>query len=366
MVTPHHLAYFITPHGFGHAARAAAIMVALQERDPTLHFHIFTQVPQWFFQASLVRNIHYYDVCTDIGLIQTTALSEDLPATVRRLATLLPYNRALIASLATILRGMRCAMVLCDIAPMGIVAARAAGIPSVLIENFTWDWIYRGYLEEEPRLAGPLAYLQETNALADYRVQLEPVCAPCPAALTVPPVSRCPQHTPQETRAALHLPADANVVLMTMGGIPEPLQDMTRLHSHPETLFVVLGGARTMVRQANVLLLPHRPAVLPLDLVYACDAVVSKAGYSILAETYHAGVPFGYVIRSRFREAPVLARYIAAHMPGLALTETALHQSTWLASLPDLLALPRQPVRVERGAAQVAHFIAARLAEGAC
>ena len=34
VTTPMRVAYFITPHGFGHAARAAAIMVALQELDP--------------------------------------------------------------------------------------------------------------------------------------------------------------------------------------------------------------------------------------------------------------------------------------------------------------------------------------------
>jgi len=53
------IAYFVTPHGFGHAARAAAVMVALQEIDPTIQFDIFTQVPRWFFQDSLVRNMRY-------------------------------------------------------------------------------------------------------------------------------------------------------------------------------------------------------------------------------------------------------------------------------------------------------------------
>ena len=35
------IAYFVTPHGFGHAARAAAVMVALQEIDLTIQFDIF-------------------------------------------------------------------------------------------------------------------------------------------------------------------------------------------------------------------------------------------------------------------------------------------------------------------------------------
>ncbi len=184
MTTPVRIAYFITPHGFGHAARAAAVMVALQEIDPALQFDIFTQVPRRFFQDSWVRDFHYYNVCTDIGMVQTTSLREDLPATVRRLETFCPLDTALTTTLAALLRSASCALVLCDIAPMGIVAARAAGVPSVLAENFTWDWIYQGYVQEEPRLARHIAYLRTIFTAADYHIQTAPACCPCPADLT--------------------------------------------------------------------------------------------------------------------------------------------------------------------------------------
>src|SRR5215475_8842528 len=213
------IAYFVTPHGFGHAARAAAVMVALQEIDPAIQFDIFTQVPHWFFQDSLVRNVHYYHVCTDIGVVQTTSLHEDLPATVRRLDSFFPCDGSLVTTLAALLRSAACALVLCDIAPLGLVAARAAGVPSVLIENFTWDWIYQGYVQEEPRLARHIAYLRTIFATADYHIQTTPVCDPCPADLTSPPVSRKPQHSPQQTRTRLGIPMLAQAVLLTMGGV---------------------------------------------------------------------------------------------------------------------------------------------------
>src|SRR5919198_535506 len=187
------IAYFITPHGFGHAARAAAVMVALQEIDPAIQFDIFTQVPHWFFQDSLVRDFRYYHVCTDVGLVQTTSLREDLPATVRHLDSFFPCDRALVTTLAALLRSAACALVLCDIAPLGLVAARAARVPAVLIENFTWDWIYQGYVQEEASLTRHITYLQSVYATADYRVQIEPVCRPYTADLTAPPVSRTPQ-----------------------------------------------------------------------------------------------------------------------------------------------------------------------------
>ena len=105
------------------------------------------------------------------------------------------------------------------------------------------------------------------------------------------------------------------------------------------------------------MLLPHRSEFFSLDLIYACDAVVSKVGYSTLAEVYHAGVPLGYVVRQQFRETPVLASYITAHMSGLAIAESAFHNGAWLSCLPDLLRLPRQPQRESRGAKQIARFV---------
>src|SRR5713101_9238091 len=213
------IAYFVTPHGFGHAARAAAVMVALQKIDPAMQFDIFTQVPRWFFQDSLVRDFRYYGVCTDIGVVQPASLHEDLPATVRRLDSFFPCDGALVTTLAALLRSTACALVLCDIAPLGLVAARAAGVPSVLIENFTWDWIYQGYVQEEARLARHIAYLHSIFAAADYHVQTEPVCCPCPADLTTPPVSRKPQRSTSQTRAQLGIPAQAQAVLLTMGGV---------------------------------------------------------------------------------------------------------------------------------------------------
>jgi UDP:flavonoid glycosyltransferase YjiC (YdhE family) len=262
-----------------------------------------------------------------------------------------------VTTLAALLRSAACALVLCDIAPLGLVAARAAGVPAVLIENFTWDWIYQGYVQEEARLTRHIAYLQRIFASADYHVQIEPVCYPGPADLTALPVSRQPQRSRQQTRAQVGIPAQAPAVLLTMGGIPESYTFLSQLHQHRDTCFVVLGAGDCVEQHDNVLVLPYRSTVFPPDLVHACDAVVSKAGYSIVAEVYHAGVPFGYVRRARFREGPVLDAYIAAHMHGIAMTEPEFHSGAWLSCLPDLLALPRQPQRETRGAEQVARFV---------
>ena len=65
---PYQIAYFVTPHGFGHAARAAAVMSSLYDRLPQVHFQIYTTVPRWFFSTSVKAPFTYNELLTDIGL----------------------------------------------------------------------------------------------------------------------------------------------------------------------------------------------------------------------------------------------------------------------------------------------------------
>jgi len=32
---------------------------------------------------------------------------------------------------------------ICEIAPMGILVAKETRVPAILVDNFTWDWIYQ-------------------------------------------------------------------------------------------------------------------------------------------------------------------------------------------------------------------------------
>jgi hypothetical protein len=92
------IAYFVSPHGFGHAARAAAVMEAVCEMDPAVHFDIFTTVPGWFFDDSLkAAGFTYHQLTTDLGLVQKTAFEVDLDETLRRLNSFFPFSPAQIA-----------------------------------------------------------------------------------------------------------------------------------------------------------------------------------------------------------------------------------------------------------------------------
>ena len=352
------IGYFISSHGFGHAARAAAVMHAMQTTDPTIRFEIFTRVPRWFFEDSLAADFGYNSVLTDVGLVQETSLREDIAQTLQRLDEFYPFNPARVAQLAEEVKRLHCECIVCDIAPLGIAVAQAAGIPSILVENFTWDWIYAGYLDEEPRLDQHITYLRAVFGQASFHIQTEPVCEYRRANLVTRPVSRSIQTPASMIRERLSIPAQAQVVLITMGGIPEQHAFLDELAQTRDVYFVIPGVAETAETRGNVILLPHRSSFFHPDLLNACDAVVGKCGYSTLAEAYQAGIPFGYIPRARFRESDVMSAFIRKEMRGFEIPEAEFQDGRWLAALPDLLALPRITRSEPNGAIEIARFIA--------
>ncbi|MCS7260836.1 MAG: hypothetical protein NZ765_08665 [Anaerolineae bacterium] len=357
------VAFFVTPHGYGHAARAAAVMAAWRKRSPDVHFEIFTRMPAWFFEDTLGSAFVLHNVLTDIGMAQRTALDEDLEETLRQLDRFFPFDPVIVHRLAEHLKSRECRLVVCDIAPLGIAVARAAGIPSVLIENFTWDYIYEGYLEKDGRFRTPIERMRELYALVDYRIQTEPVCQRAPCQLTTAPVSRAPRTGSSHIRQQLEIPDGARMVLITMGGFSWEYRFLEALGEYPGVFFVVPGAREvwdrmgtTRAMPANLVALPHRSRFFHPDLVNASDAVIGKAGYSTVAEVYWAGVPFGYVPRANFRESQALVQFIAQEMPGIPL-DASFDQGDWLVHLPAILTLPRVARQGQNGAEQAAQFL---------
>ncbi len=195
--TRRRVAFFVSPHGFGHAARAAAIMAEMQGLDPSLGIEIFTTVPRWFFEKSLAGPFGYHEKLTDIGMAQRDALHEDIPATAERLARFLPFAPDRIREPAACLQAFGCQLAICDISPLGLAAAGEAGIPSVLVENFTWDWIYVAYAVGSNELQPYAEMLKKVFQSADYHIQARPACSPGSPNLSVPPVCRQPQTRPE-------------------------------------------------------------------------------------------------------------------------------------------------------------------------
>jgi hypothetical protein len=333
-------------------------MASLREISPETGFEIFTTVPEWFFQQSLSFPFGYHKLETDVGLVQKSTLTEDLAGTIDRLGKLVPFRDDYVAAAADKVQGLGCDLVVSDIAPLGIAVGGFAGIPSVLVENFTWDWIYEAYVEEAPGLREFIPYFRDVAASADYHVQPEPVCVRDPEAnLVASPVSRRPRTSRPVIREKLGVTASDKLVLITMGGIPGTFEFLAELEHEPEIIFVLSGMAASRRREKNLLFLPPNSEFYHPDLIGACDAVIGKPGYSTVAEVYHAGIPFGCVERPGFRESKVLTSFIEREMLSMSLSTGEFESGRFIKRAPELLSMGRDTSPKQNGDIEIARFL---------
>ncbi len=343
------IAYFISSHGFGHAARSSAILEELRLQRPDSRLEVFGATPSWFFEDSLSRPISHHQQAVDEGLSQVSSLEEDLGATASHLQATLPFPEARVAAMAERLLGLGTRAVVCDIAPFGLAVAQRAGLPSILVENFTWDWILNALVEREPRLAGPASLLRPLFASASLRIQTEPFCQKLPGTLITGPVSRKPRLGREAVRSALGIGPGETMVLVTMGGIAWDYGDLEALENARRGIaqrpWLVIPGAGEGCRIGRILALPHRSEFYHPDLIHASDGVLGKLGYSTVAEVYHANRPFAYVTRPGFPESPVLEAWVRRELPHLRVEAKAFRSGAWPLLASRLVNCPLPPAK---------------------
>ena len=352
------VAFFVTSHGFGHAARACAVAEALRAKCLETNFGFYTEVPAWFFEHSLGTTCVHRLCQTDVGLVQDTPFLHDVEKTLIALRGFFPFRNQLVEQMASELRDAGCRLVVCDVSSLGIEVANLAGLPSVLLENFTWDWVYEDFLDQEPRFEPFVNGLRETYAKADHHIQTEPICQSTPGVSLIPPINRAVRTTRLKTRVELGVPDDASLGLLTTGGIRGEIGCLERLQETKQSWFIVPGGCEEGVElRGNVVLLSHRSGFHHPDLAAASDFLVGKAGYGTIAEARATGASFAYVLRDNFRESAYLREYLAADRRGFEISEEEFHSASWLDRLDELLSASDRLAPQTSGATEVAEAL---------
>jgi hypothetical protein len=329
------------------------MLAAMQEADA--HFDVFTTAPRWFFEESLGGAFDYHEEVVDVGFRQRSALHVDVGATTDALRSFLPFDPNGIGSLGDRVRGLGCDAVLCDIAPLGVAVADAAGLPSLLVENFSWPWLYEPYMDAEPELASFGEEFDHWAARATVHVQARPMCDRDPGLEAVDPIGRPPRMSREEARRHLALSPDERLVVVTMGGYGEDLSFLPRLGAMDGLRFLVTGAHRTDV-SGNVHLYDNGTPLYMPDVLRAADAVVAKLGYGMVSEVWAEGLPFAHVTRPGFREMDALEAFAHEHLSGFLLDDVAFSAGEWVDRLPELLALERRP-HEGGGASRVAEIL---------
>ena len=108
-------------------------------------------------------------------MVQIDSLRLDVEETARCTAAFYRDFDRRVAGEAVHLRQLGARLVIGDAPPLAFAAAQAAGIPSVLVANFTWDWIYAYYPEFESLAPGIVETIASAYSSAAKALRL-PIC----------------------------------------------------------------------------------------------------------------------------------------------------------------------------------------------
>jgi hypothetical protein len=109
---------------------------------------------------------------TDTGVVQIDSLRLDIEDTARRAAAFYRDFDRRVADEASLLRRGGATVVIGDAPPLAIAAAHHAGVPSAVIANFTWDWIYAYYPEFERLALGVIQTIADAYSNATLALRL--------------------------------------------------------------------------------------------------------------------------------------------------------------------------------------------------
>src|SRR5918993_540971 len=144
------------------------------------------------------------------------------PETRIGVRTAAPFHSDLVTRAASETRSLRelgAGLIVGDIPPLAFAVGAAAGIPSIGLGNFTWDWIYADYprVRRAPSLL-PAIRGASAKASRALRLPMSGGFESFSNVKDIPFIARHATKTREEVCKLLKIPAEKPIVLSSFGG----------------------------------------------------------------------------------------------------------------------------------------------------
>jgi hypothetical protein len=365
---PVSVAFYISGHGFGHASRQIEIVNALGALADPPRLVIRSNAARWLFERTVRVPFTLLPGPTDTGVVQIDSLRLDEAATIREAAAFHRRLPELAQAEAALLERHGARLVISDAPPLGCAAAALAGLPSIVISNFTWDWIYEGYADHLACAPDLVPVIRDAYAQASegWRLPMAGGFASFDRLRELPFVARHAKHERDYVLGVLGLPRGAPLVLSSFGGYGVHDLDLARLDCTGDYAVVLSGREPPPALPRGVYFADERllyeRELRYEDLVAAVDVVLTKPGYGIISECIANETAMLYTSRGSFAEYDVLVREMPRYLRCGFIGHDDLFAGHWRASLDRLAAGPVPPERpATDGALIAATWIGGRL-----
>ena len=325
-----------------------------------------TAAPRSLFDRALRDRYEFIELECDTGIVQIDALNLDAAESLRRAKAFQAQLDEKAMNESSFLLTCRARVVVGDIPPLAFAAAHAAGLPSVAIGNFTWDWIYEGYPDQSPfDLANGMrdTYKKATVAL---RLPTSGGFAGLEAITRdIPFIARRSKREPEDVRRRLGLPEGKPLVLVSFGGYglsglntsalaalrdyAIATTDLPGREDDSRPLFHPAAGLHYLSEQQL-----YAGGLRYEDLVRAADVVATKPGYGIFTEAIANETALLYTSRGQFVEYEVLVNAMSRYVRSQFIDRENLLAGNWGPALEKLLSSPPPPETPDLNGASVA------------
>lgn len=327
----------ITNHGFGHAVRASSVAAAIQQLCPEILLILVTTAPRWLLESYIQGDFIHRPRAFDIGVVQADSLAMDKAATLEKLKQIRAQAASIVAGEVSFIHQNRVGLILADIPPLAAVIAQKAGIPSWMMSNFGWDFIYQAWGGEFVEIAD---WIRECYSACDhlFRLPFHESMSAFKQQTDVGLTGGTPRHSPDQLRTTWGITAaPEKTILLTFGGLGLQAIPYDNLRQFPDWQFITFD--RQAPQLENLIHVTDHQ-YRPVDFMPVCERVISKPGYSTFAEALRLGVPLVSLTREDFAESPLLLEGIQNYAHHQILNSTQFFQGSW-----EFLHQPLQPPR---------------------
>lgn len=336
----------ISGHGFGHAAQVVPVLNELGRHVPRLTAILRTTVPSTFFQDRLTVPWSPQAVQQDVGCIQKGPLDIDIPATWEAHREFHATWESRVNAEAAAMRAAGPNLILADTPYLAVTAGAQAGIPAIVVANFTWTEVLMSLdAADPPRQRQSLlqsmrnAYGQASTAL---RIAPGLPLLGIPNVVDVGPIAEPAPSQRDGLRSRLGIIASERLVLVGFGGIP--LETLPWDHMEQMTGFQFLVDGVKPPTLSRV----HSLSAVPFSfktVLASVDLVMTKPGYGTIVEAVALGLPVLYVRRYNFADEAPLVAFLHDYGRGRELSRQDFISGHWRPALEAALSDSASPHR---------------------
>lgn len=343
------MAYYISSHGFGHATRAAQVIAAL---PPRTDVHVKTMAPADFLQRESGRQLHVTQRAYDFGAWQASNMEIDWHRTFEAAMTIHAESHEQLAEEVDFLQREEIDIVVCDIPPTPLLAAKMAQIPSVCVANFTWVEVFRRAARGDKTRERFLRELAHEYSMAS--LLLRPGFAlrmpHFKVSRDVSPIARLGKSRRRTLLRELGLPPSTRLALTYLGKWGFGDLQIEKAKQFTDVAFLSFDSCTSPLRRIDSARWRFE------DVVASVDVVIAKPGYGTLSECMANGVPVIYYPRCEFSEYYALRRDLDRWGGGIRLSKRDFIQCRWKKALEKAYDLRPRAVACH-GAREIAAWI---------